>query len=182
MLRSRTLRTAVNLCLTASLLTPVQAGAIAFGQACDQTAGARVACAGCDHCRIDAQKEFCGCCQTRRPAAPSHCGDDARRAHSPATHKQLAAAARREREPVPSSPETERPGACLCAAPKSPAAPAAPAPSVERVLRELASAVCVTTLPTPRRDRAGLDHAADPPGFYLSTPRDSQRRLCVWRI
>lgn len=183
MLRSRTLQIAVNVCLTASLLTPVQARTGPHLKPCDVVASGASLCAGCGHCHVEHRGEYCGCCKNASPArsAASHC------CVKSSGNAKLSSG---ERQPAKhgSKRKTERRntraslGVCLCSSPADPKSPATPQPPIERLLQQIIAGDFVATNDAATDDRLLFTASLQGSGFALSTSRDSQRRLCIWRI
>ncbi|QDV78331.1 hypothetical protein K2D_19380 [Planctomycetes bacterium K2D] len=201
MLKSRSFRLAVNLCVTGALLVPVGSGGRVLGNHCDALASSGIAngvvvngtvpsknavCVGCGHCPVSHQGDFCGCCR-KKPTplartADSHHGHsghdgDSCSGHSIAyDHRPLVAVAQSSNESF-----RDELGVCLCGHEPEPAIPAPRNGTANDQLAQmllLASASGIVTAEAPPLWQSTAPHPA-PPSLL---PRDSQRRLCVWRI
>ncbi len=75
-------RSAVSLCLTTAMLLPSALLPSGRAAGCDAAAVGPVKCAGCNHCEVATEKDYCGCCAAngKKPdlGAKKHscCGGD----------------------------------------------------------------------------------------------------------
>ncbi len=170
MLKSAAIRFAVSLCLTGLLLLPALVSARISDNSCPADEQAKHVCGGCDRCHVEAADELCGCCQgaksqlaTSTPALERSCCST--------RHNKKS----RRPTPLPTTPT------CRCGFTAPPAAPSQlPRSEVELIstAKTLKSANNLAII--PQSDFAAVGDS--PTGHLLNTPRDAQRRLCVWLI
>lgn len=169
-LKSRSIRNAVNLCVTVALMLPGSGIQLATAASCESGASIQI-CEGCNHCQVRTAGQRCVCCANQQtvtiPNEPSR-----RRSRC---NRPKAEPAKVAEQP----PKAKR--ACFCGREPQPAVPASQGRSTTEQLVKL-------LLMTPTLDpalvaeeefAASTQRFSVPPSF---SPRDSQRRLCVWRI
>lgn len=165
MIKSRSIRIAVNLCVTVALLLPGSSFGNSLTSPCELNASSEAKCKGCGHCSVSSPGQRCGCCCKKKDTSHQESGCQS-------SSRSLAA----KKNNSGSSQ-----GVCLCKADKQPAIPASQCRSLfEQILqlRHFAS----TSLSASAADAM---HSCTMEGHCVPTsllPRDSQRLLCVWRI
>ena len=158
MLKSRSIRLAVNLCVIGALLLPGDAFLPVFGQSaiessCESSASNEPTCEGCGHCQVSKPGDRCGCC--------AKC------------HQELDAK---------DVDRTAAEGVCLCGSDSLPAVPVTPSRSTsEEVVRLLVCSSVKGSFEAAGSVSLVFSGGHSPAPLSL-LPRDSQRRLCVWRI
>ena len=164
MVKYRSIRIAVNLCLTGAFLLPGTSFGKSPAPACDSTASKSEKCEGCGQCTVSSSGERCGCC-CQKPAPP---------AHHHGWHASHVA------DHVKQSKAGTSHGVCFCGTDPQPAAPA----SQSRAFAE--QLVKVRLIAFTNHFASATDalfnmcvEQSAPPSLL---PRDSQRLLCVWRI
>jgi len=169
-LKSRSIRSAVNLCVTVALLLPGGGIQAAAAETCCSSAST-AKCEGCGRCQVSTAGERCGCCAKQQAnTAPKK------------TTQRRSCCHRSTPEPAKAAEQTtEATHLCLCG---SEPAPAAPAPQGRSTTEQLVKLLLTTPTLGPAIS-AGDESAASMQHFSVGStfsPRDSQRRLCVWRI
>ena len=172
MLKSRSIRVAVNLCVIGALITPV-AGIRGYVQdECGEQVASTATCSGCGCCSVSHKGDRCGCC--------SHAGSsrEVKQASASTTccpEDDLGQSAAEE--------TTDALGICMCGT-------ADPSPAVPPAEGRTASELLVRTLLSGHPSLLVV-HDSDAPLLATSLgesapplllPRDAQRRLGVWRI
>lgn len=172
-LKSRSIRIAVNVCVIGALLLLPSSGYRTTSAAdCDAAVSGTATCQGCGNCSVSKSGESCGCCcrkPTTRPAKVKPSESKGCCKHSSSSPAQSEEAS------------SEHLGVCLCGQQQQPKAPAPQNRSgPERLIQVLMNAPAVDDLPVDNMTRGSLVEQVAGPPFLL--PHDSQRRLCIWLI
>ncbi len=165
MLKSRSIRIAVNLCVTVALLMPGNVSGMVGSDSCAVDASKPASCSRCCHCSINEPGERCGCC-CKKPAPRA---DEANCCKSRSSQQASK----------PSPPSYQ--GICTCAAEQRPGAPAPQGRSILEQLVQIRSMGCGDLITTPCDPKFSLI-AEDRFSSPALLPRDSLRLLCIWRI
>lgn len=171
-LKSRSIRIAVNVCVIGALLFPGVGYRTAFSAECDAVVSGTAKCHGCGNCPVSYPGESCGCCCSKpatRPVAvrPSESKRCCKHSSSPPAQEKEAS--------------SEHLGVCLCGQQPQPKAPVPQNRSgPERLIQVLVTMPAFDDLPVDNMTRGSLIEQATGPPFLL--PHDSQRRLCIWLI
>jgi hypothetical protein len=168
MLKSAAIRSAVSLCLTVMVLLPMPILAGPTSDNCSRQRQSAHVCSGCGRCPVDAG-EKCGCCQSRtsdpaeaRQADQESCGGSASTISAEErqeTALQVCTCVLHNLPPVP--PQRQRTGIQVV---------------VKMTTGLTGGRLCCQPSSSSFTPRDGSF------GHPFSSPRDSQRRLCVWRI
>ena len=186
MLKSRSIRVAVNLCVIGVLLMPSGGMTVANAANCDSLASSEATCSGCGHCQVSKPEERCGCCKREHQEssqAAIAASTEGGCCHSQNPLQKTAAAGVHEspnRDLSKKNSPHEYEGVCLCASAPQPAVP----PSPNRLTNEqLVKLLLLDVMGFAENDSApphfSMERFSVAPSFES---RDSQRRLCVWRI
>ena len=172
MLKSRSIRIAVNLCVTGSLLLPGGGIGLAGTVSCHASASTMEKCAGCGRCSVSEKSLRCDCCsRTRQAAVAQLTSSQARGCCHPTPDQATSDAA---------MPEKDH-GICICGLDPQPARPVPNdrSETEQHVKLLLASATVAFVVTTDDRTLLASHGGSHSPTF---SPRDSQRQLCVWLI
>ena len=162
MVTSRLIRTAVSLCLTVAFVLPPPA--LGLERTAIKETQADPTCPGCGHCKVKSPGDYCGCCSHAKRERATRSST-----HSPAI-RHTARHLRRETLSV-----------CMCGLARPPATP----PAAERQIAKQISIVPVKAMivaPVTKVHQLGQPLFAGPSHALLSSPRDAQKRLCIWQI
>ena len=170
--KSRLIRFAVNLCAIGALLLPHAGLRWSSAKACGAGVASVAKCAGCGHCEVAKFGDQCRCC------CPKH-----------ATHlaksQSAAGKALGQRRATESVVREEMPdaghGICMCDRDSEPAVPPPPSRTgAEQLVLALLASPATDIVAIPDAARAANSEQGWVPSFL--SPRDSQRRFCVWLI
>lgn len=192
MLKSRLFRSAVNLCVTGALLVPVGGPGAVFGDTCGRDASSEATCEGCGHCSVNHRGDRCSCCSKKplhhKPGRESSEVERATEADTTPSNgcgSHPAAVARRAPQEAAKADSEETSsegwGVCLCSRNSQPAVPAPLNRSAVEQLVQLINWASVFDFGAADLPPFALT-AKQPSASLTLLPRDSQRRLCVWRI
>lgn len=171
MLKSRSIRVAVNLCVIGAILVSMAAMAGGVRDRCGNQFASKQTCPGCGCCAVLDHGVRCQCCDNAQPTGDRQPGSS-----------QMACCSKKQSATVKPDRNTGVPGICMCG--KSVPQPAVPS----RHGRTATEQLVPTCLPGyPMSVSIGLDLTPraslwEDSAPSLLLPRDAQRRLCVWRI
>lgn len=174
MLKSHSIRLAVNLCLIGAMLLSYGGIAPAIASACQTSASTTAKCAGCGHCDVEHEGGRCGCCSKKNhnPAKEEKKAPQKGCCHnSNATDKESNESEESDSQGV---------SACLCGQGSQPAVPAPQTRiDLEQVLK-LAPKLFSSLLSLDDNKSSRTIVSRSQPLFLL--PHASQRLLCIWLI
>lgn len=175
MLKSRSVRLAVNLCVIVALLLPSSGGQPASAAECGPTASTEV-CEGCGRCHVSHRGEHCGCCCKRHSAkSPSKLADKGISDGKSCCHTPDTKLPRDKQQAEPSKV------LCLCGGQSTPAVPAQQNRSAsERLVKLLSLGPVVSGVPLALDGNSPVLSRPNAPASL--SPHEVQQRLCVWRI
>lgn len=172
MLKSRSIRVAVNVCVIGALIAPVAGIRVYVQDECGEQVASTVTCSGCGHCSVPHAGDRCGCC--------SHAGDSRQAKQASGS---MACCPEEDLGQSAAEEATDALGICMCGT-------ADPGPAVPPAEGRTASELLVRTLLLGHPSLLVV-HVTDAPLLATSwgesappllLPRDAQRRLGVWRI
>lgn len=170
MLKSRSIRLAVSLCVTVALLLPLAGLSAGSRTRCDEQVASTATCPGCGCCAVPKSGEMCCCCGHEQSPPP----EQAVSQHASCCPDQPAASAERE-------PRSASPGICMCGS--SDCEPAVPVPDGRTTTQQLVAKL-LTSSPliacSPRESNRRTFWEDSVPPVLLS--QDAQCGFCVWRI
>lgn len=160
---------------------------VAGAASCETSASSEATCSGCGHCQVSKPGERCGCCARKHQKPVQEATTEPKNAgccHRSPINSQKNSAAQVEESPKAGSPKedlsNESYGVCLCAGPSQPAVPTSSHRlATEQLVKLLLLDVTGFAESDSAPPRLAIGRLSIPPDFE---PRDSQRRLCVWRI
>ena len=173
LIKSRSVRIAVNVCVIGSLLVPNAALGTAFASDCDSAVASIHKCEGCGHCSVASSDDRCGCC--RKNSARS-----AESTKTCCTKEKCCGTSAAALSADDDSTETEV-DSCQCGRSPQPSTPPPPTRSAAEELTEILSVSAVMYVCHVHGETQFSSQELDFVPLSL-VPRDSQRHLCVWRI
>ena len=173
LIKSCSVRIAVNVCVIGALLVPNPALGTAFASDCDSAVASTHKCDGCGRCSVANSDDRCGCC--RKNSARS-----AETAKTCCMKKKCCGRSAAALLADNDSTETEV-GSCQCGRSPQPTTPPPPTRSATEKLTEILSVSAAISVSHIHGESQLTTQELE--FFPLSlVPRDSQRHLCVWRI
>ena len=173
LIKSRSVRIAVNVCVIGALLVPNAALGTAFASDCDSAVASTQKCVGCGRCSVANAGDRCGCCRK----TPAHSAEPAKTccsARSCCSRSAGTLSADKD------STEAEV-DSCQCGRSPQPTTPPPPTRTAAEKLTELLSVSAVIYISLVHDEAQFSSQELEFVPLRLR-PRDTQRHLCVWRI
>jgi len=160
---------------------------VAGAASCETSASNEATCSGCGHCQVNKPGERCGCCARKHQEPVQEATTEPTKTgccHRSPSKSQQNIAVQPDKSPQSGLAHNDAPnehyGVCLCAGPSQPAIPTSSHRSTtEQLVKLLLLDATDLTANDSAPPRLAIGRLSIPPDFE---PRDSQRRLCVWRI
>ncbi len=173
LIKSRSVRIAVNVCVIGALLVPYTALGATLTSACDSAIASTHKCEGCGRCSVANTGDRCSCCQ-KRPARNAKPDKTCCIKQKCCNSSTAALSANMD------STQSEI-GSCQCGRRPQPTTPPLPTRSAAEKLNELLSVSAV--IHVCHVDGEAQFSTQDLEIIPLTLlPLDSLRHLCVWRI